>query len=356
MANINDYLIWRGDIEISDKFPFNEVDSMILARFSYLIFQKIRLNPGMTIKQISDQLVKFTDKDFNYMGDRDLIVNLGNSNRFKNFTVSNYVNIDDTETEKQFSAIVIHISYDEMYVSYEGTDKSINGWKEDFNLAYMENIPAQAEALKYLEDVSKEYRYKRIRIGGHSKGGNIAMYAAMFTSEAIKERILQVDNFDGPGFSKSIIDEKKNDAIFDKTTTYIPQDSVIGRLLHHEGKELVVQSIEKGIYQHDIYSWQVMKNHVVVADGVTASSDRINNTVEEWLKHTTQEQRKLFVDSIFELLYENSVTTTTDFQSTILKKAPQLIKSYMEISPEDRKVIVEMVRRFIWGRSKKFLR
>lgn len=346
MANINDYLMWRGDLQISEEFPFNEIDSMILARFSYLLFDKIELEPGITIKKISEQMVTYKDEDFNYMGDRDLIVNLGNCNRFKNLKVSNYVNVDDTETEKQFSAIVIHISYDEMYVSYEGTDKSINGWKEDFNLAYMENIPAQAEALEYLENVAEEFSYKKIRIGGHSKGGNIAMYSALYASDIIKARILKVDNFDGPGFSKKIINEKMSDKMFDKITTYIPQDSVIGRLLYHKEREIVVHSIEKGIYQHDIYSWQVIKNNVIEAEGVTASSDKINNTVEEWLKHTTPEQRKLFVDSIFELLYENSVTTTIDFQSTIFKKAPQLIKSYMEISPEERKVISEMAKLF----------
>lgn len=347
MANIIDYLMWRGDIKIDERFPFNEIDSMILARFSYLIFQKIDSKSNMTIKEISDKMSKFADKDFNYLGDRALIVNLGKSDRFKDMIVSNYVDKADIENEKQFRAVTIHISYDEMYVSYEGTDKTINGWKEDFNLAFQKNIPAQIEGVKYLTDVANEYYYKRIRVGGHSKGGNIAIYSALFVPEIIQNRIFRVDNFDGPGLDEKIVEENKNKSIVDRITTYMPQDSVIGRLLEHKENKIVVKSIEKGIYQHDIYSWQVLKDRPIVLSNVTDSSNRVNKAVQEWLKGTTPQQRKIFVDGICELLYENEVTSTIDLQNTLIKKAPQLIKTYKEISEEDRKIIMDNVKLFV---------
>lgn len=347
MANMVDYLVWRGDIKIDDRFPFNEIDSMILARFSYLIFYRIDLKSNMTIKEISEQMAKYDDKDFNYLGDRSLIVNLGKSERFKDMVVSNYIHKADLETEKQFSAIVIHISYDEMYVSFEGTDKTINGWKEDFNLAFQKNIPAQLEGVEYLTNVANEYYHKRIRVGGHSKGGNIAVYAALYVSEQIQSRIFKVDNFDGPGLDEELCSENKNKAIVSRMTTYMPQDSIIGRLLEHNEEKVIVKSIEKGIYQHDIYSWQVIRNRPVVVDNVTDSSNRMNKAVQEWLKGTTPQQRKIFIDEICEMLYENSVTTTIDLQSTLIKKAPQLIKTYKEISEEDRKTIMENVKLFV---------
>ena len=347
MANMVDYLIWRGDIKIDDRFPFNEIDSMILARFSYLIFYRIDLKPNMTIKEIAEQMEKYEDKDFNYLGDRSLIINLGKSDRFKDMVVSNYVHKADLETEKQFSAIVIHISGDEMYVSYEGTDKTINGWKEDFNLAFQKNIPAQLEGVSYLTNVANEYSNKKIRIGGHSKGGNIAVYSALYVSEQIQDRILKVDNFDGPGLDEELCNENKDKAIVSKMTTYMPQDSIIGRLLEHNEEKIIVRSVQKGIYQHDIYSWQVVRAKVVVVGKVTDSSDRVNKAVQEWLEGTTPEQRKIFVDEICELLYENEVMTTVDLQSTLIKKAPQLIKTYKEISEEDRKAIMDNVKLFV---------
>lgn len=347
MANINDYLIWRGDLKIDNEHPFNEIDSMILARFSYLIFDRIQLKNNMKIEEISNQMSPIPNEDFNYNGDKQLISNLGKSERFKDMIVTNFVQNADTESEKQFSAITIHISYSEMYISYEGTDKTINGWKEDFNLSFMKNVPAQLEGLEYLKSVASEYSYKNIRIGGHSKGGNVAIYSAVSAPEDIQNRIISVDNYDGPGFDENLVSEYKNRNIVNKITTYIPQDSIIGRILYHAEKQLVVYSVEKGIYQHDIYSWQIIRNRPVVLDSTSNVSDKINKTVQEWLKNTTADQRKIFVDEIFDVLYMNSVTTTVDFKNTILRKVPQLIKAYREVSDEDRKTISEMVKLFV---------
>ena len=146
-----------------------------------------------------------------------------------------------------------------MYISFMGTDMTIYGWKEDFNMAFMENVPCQILGKKYLEDISKKYHNKKIRIGGHSKGGNVAVYSAITSSEKVKKRIVKVYNYDGPGFNKNIIDKYETDDILEKIETYIPQDSIIGRLLNHKEKKTIIQSIEKGILQHDIYSWQVLK-------------------------------------------------------------------------------------------------
>jgi len=170
MANINDYLIWRGDIPIIPGAEFNEIDSMILARFSYLIFDRIDLKEKEKIESISKKMSIFENDEFNYNGDRDLIINLGESTRFRDMIATDYVKNNDKEVEKQFSAITIHISDDEMYLSFLGTDKTILGWKEDFNLSFMKNIPAQIEGLNYLNKIAGKYPNKRIRIGGHSKG------------------------------------------------------------------------------------------------------------------------------------------------------------------------------------------
>lgn len=170
MANINDYLIWRGDLPINSICKFNEIDSMILARFSYLLFNKIKMQKEETIASISNKMKDFDNEEFRYNGDKEMINHLGQSDRFKNMLVTDFIEINDKKTEKQFSAITVHISNKELYVSFIGTDNSIIGWKEDFNMAFMHEIPAQLEGLKYLKYIATKYPESKIRIGGHSKG------------------------------------------------------------------------------------------------------------------------------------------------------------------------------------------
>ena len=344
MSNINDYLIWRGDIPIVPGAEFNEIDSMILARFSYLLFDRINLQEQETIESISNKMKNFKNEEFNYNGDKDLITNLGQSLRFKNMITTDYVKNNNEKIEKQFSAITVHISENEMYISFLGTDKTILGWKEDFNLSFMKNIPAQIDGLKYVEKIAKKFPNKKIRIGGHSKGGNVAVYSAIESTKDIQDRIIKIYNYDGPGFDKKTVESNKNKDIIKKVRTYIPQDSIIGRILEHEEKYQVVQSIEKGIYQHDIYSWQVLGNKMIKEDKVTDSSELINETIREWLQDTTPEQRKIFFDGVFEIFYSTEART---FGEINIKSIPAIIKTYRDISEKDRKIIIEMLKVFI---------
>lgn len=346
MSNINDYLIWRGDIPINDTFKFNEVDSMILARFSYLIFNKINLKEKETIASISLKMKDFVNDDFRYNGDKELITNLGQSERFKNMIVTDFIEHNDKSVEKQFGAITIHNSDDEMYLSFIGTDSSIVGWKEDFNLSFMTNIPAQIEGKNYTEMLSNKYPNKKIRIGGHSKGGNVAVYSAISVSKDIQDRIIKVYNYDGPGFPKSIIENNKNKQLISRIATYIPQDSIIGRILEHEEKYQVVQSIEKGLYQHDIYSWQIIRNQLVTLESVTNSSEIVNKALRKWLNETSPEQRKIFFDGVFRLFYSTSANTFGEFSSSLVKNMPTIMKTYKELSESDRKIIISMLKEF----------
>ena len=169
MANINDYLLWRGDIEIDRKFDFNEIDSMILARMSYLLFDKIKMNSEEKIESVSKKMVNFKNEEFMYNGDKELVTYLGESIRFNNMYITDFIKKNDKEIEKQFGAITIHLSEEELYISYIGTDSTIWGWKEDFNMAFMDNVPCQIAGKEYLEKIANKYPNKKIRIGGHSK-------------------------------------------------------------------------------------------------------------------------------------------------------------------------------------------
>lgn len=344
MANINDYLLWRGDIPISKKFKFNEIDSMILARFSYLLFNKIDISSKETIETISKKMKNFDNKEFLYYGDKELITYLGESKRFKNMVVTDYVEINSRENENQFSAITIHISKLEMYISFMGTDDTINGWKEDFNMSFMENVPCQIAGKNYLEKVSKKYPYKKIRVGGHSKGGNVSIYSAITVSPKLQNKIVKIYNYDGPGLNKNIINKYENDKIINKIETYIPQDSVIGRLLNHKEKMTISLSMEKGILQHDIYSWQVLKDDLIKLEKNTNISENIDKTLTDWLEATTAEQRKIFVDIIFELIYSTEANTFGEIYRNLPLNITKILKRYSKVSSDDKKIMAEMIK------------
>ena len=344
MGNINDYLLWRGDIPISSKFKFNEIDSAILARFSYLIFFKIEMNEIETIESISEKMSNFDNDEFMYNGDKELITYLGKSDRFKNMQVTDYVRNNDKETEKQFGAITVHISEDEMYISYIGTDSTIFGWKEDFNMGFMENVPCQIAGKQYAEKIAEKYPNKKIRIGGHSKGGNVAIYSAIAISKDIQNRIIKVYNYDGPGFNKKIIEKYGNEEIISRIETYIPQDSVIGRLLNHKEKMTIILSEEKGILQHDIYSWQVLKDDLIQLSQNTDISEDIDKTLTDWLELTTSEQRKIVIDAVFELFYSTDAKTFAEMSKNFSNNLPKVLKKYGEIAKEDKESITNMIK------------
>ena len=340
MPNINDYLKWRGDLSF-EASPLNEIDNMILSRFSYLPFNKIEMNNGETIDNIVKKLKPFNVEDFNIKGDKPLVDNLCNCTRFKDLKVTDYVENTDLQLEEQFAAITIHLNDEEMYISFCGTDNSIVGWKEDFNLSFMQNIPAQLAGVKYLKAISKKYD-KKMYIGGHSKGGNVAVYSAVFAGPTVQDKIITVTNHDGPGFDETIIERKEYKRILDKLYTYIPQSSVIGRLLEHEEKYKVVKSIEKGIMQHDIYSWQVLGTKIVQMKEVTNGSQLIDKTIKTWLKETSPEQRKNVIDILYNVIESTNVLTMREISATKMKSVAKMYKSYRNLDEKDKKMVNEV--------------
>ena len=347
MSNVNDYLVWRGDLPINKVSPFNELDAMVLARFSYLPFHKIIMKKEETIGSIFKKMSKLSEKDFLLTGDKELIDILGKSDRFNNLVVLDYVRNSDKELEKDFAAVTIHISEKEMYVSYIGTDATIHSWKEDFNMMFLEHVPCQLLGSEYLETVANKYSKKKIRIGGHSKGGNIAIYSYLTVSKRIQNRVIKVYNYDGPGFRKDFIKKYYTKEVFDKIETYIPQESVVGKLLYHKEKTSIINSIEKGIMQHDIFSWEVVKDDLVRIDKTTETSIDIDKAITKWFEDTTNEQRKIVVNTIFDLLFSTQSETFPEMYANLSKNLPVILKNYNKVSKEDREMINKTVRKLL---------
>ena len=342
MSNIIDYLKWRGDLSFEIN-PINEIDNIILARFSYLPFHDIYIEPKENIKSIAKKMRIIPKTNFVWEEDKKFIEELSKTRRYQNLIVSDYVQKLDLDTETQFRAITIWLPNAEKYISFEGTDMTIVGWKEDFNMSFMTNIPAQIEAVKYLEKIADKYT-GNFRLGGHSKGGNLAVYAATFCKDEIKERIIDILNADGPGFNKETISDERYKNIVNKVNTYVPQSSIIGRLLEHEEKYNIVKSTQKGVMQHDIYSWQVEATELIKIPELTNESKMVNKIVRDWLNSTTPEQRKNFINALYQIIGKTEAKTITEFSEQWLKNIKKIIETYKTMSEEEKKQMEQMIK------------
>ena len=310
MSNILDYIKWRGDLTIQND-PFNEIDSLILSRFSYLPFDGIiKENEVVTIRELNERFQKQDKNDINILWDDDinLFPLMGNSKRFGEMKATKYSNKLNVEEELQFSAITILVPDDTIFISYRGTDNTIVGWKEDFNMGFKSHVGAQIDSVKYLEEIADKYPKNNIRIGGHSKGGNLAVYSAVFATEKTKNRIIKIYNNDGPGFDDEISESDNYKEMITKVNTYIPQESIFGMLLNHKEKYIVVRSTQKGVMQHDVYSWQLLGKNFECLKEVTNGSKFIDKSIKDWFKQIDIKQREQMIDIIFEVINSQADT------------------------------------------------
>lgn len=344
MANIIDYIKWRGDLTL-EQSEFNEIDNLILSRFVYLPFEEIMVeNETVLISELGERFknTKIDKEKILQKEDFELFPLMAKSKRFGQMKATKYVNKIDSETEKQFSAITILMPDDTIYVSYRGTDYSIVGWKEDFNMTFKSHVPSQLDAVLYLQTIS-EYYQEPIRVGGHSKGGNLAVYASIFVNEEIKKRIINVYNNDGPGFDDDIIITEDYKNIINKVHAFIPQHCIFGKLLNHKEKYTIIASDQKGIMQHDLFTWQLLGNEFVHLKEVTSGSEFIDKTFKQWLKKTEPKQREQLVDIVFEIINNTQAETFIEIKNQWLSNAKIILKSYKNIDPESKEMLLKTI-------------
>ena len=360
MANMFDYIKWRGDIDFN-VLPFNPVDNIIFSQLSYLTLDGIVPGPedkdGISIdlavrifdeKIKSPQGIKLTSY---FKEDPDLIRALANSKRFGNCHLFGYVNKFDENIELQFSAICIYTSDDHCFVAYRGTDVSIVGWKEDFNMCFKEVIPSQTEAVNYLEKMSGKIKLP-LRIGGHSKGGNLAIYAASYCNKNIRHNITDVYSNDSPGFREHVIQSSGFAAVKDRIRSYVPQSSIIGMFLEHGYDSSVIKSSENGLMQHSLYSWEVTHNDLVRAEKSTLSSQYINKTLREWVNSLDNERREQFIEAMYEIISAADVKSIIDLEKSWFTSAGKVLKS-LRAADESKRIIIRQALKELFQTAQK---
>ena len=126
-----------------------------------------------------------------------------------------------------------------------------------------------------------------------------------------------------------------------KVSTYIPQDSIFGRLLTHKEKYTVVKSTQRGVMQHDLYSWQLLGNEFVYLKEVTNGSKFIDKSIKDWLEQIDMDKREQVIDIIFQVINTTKVETFSDLKSHWFLNAKILLSSYKLVDSESKKMVLE---------------
>lgn len=350
MANLMDYLDWRGDITL-EQSPFNEIDALILTQFVYLPFEGIismNFEDKMTIETAGEEFLEVykngEDENLTLLINncRKVMCKMMKTERFRNLKVFNYIDKFDPVASKQFAAVTIQISDDSVFVAYRGTDDTITGWEEDFKLCYMTPVASQIEAEMYLKNVCCNWKGK-IMAGGHSKGGNLSIYAAMGLHDMDKSRIVTIYNFDGPGFLPEIVNSHDYATIVPKVKSYMPQGSVVGVIMYNESECNIVKSTAKGFLQHTVVSWQVLGTHFVNEAELENSSIIFNRMTKKWVEEVEADKREQFIEQLFILLKSGESDTLTDITSEFPHVMNKIRKTYTDFDKPTKKMMRDMM-------------
>ena len=354
MANILDYLDWRGDLSFRIA-PFNEVDNLILSELAYLdltevVASPLQRNQSVPLEEVAQQLQMRSEGQPVDMGllvpkqIPELFQKAAKSRRFAGVKLNYFASEIDYTQEKQFAAVTAELGDGSIYVAFRGTDDTLVGWKEDFNMSFLQTVPSQQEALEYLERVARYYPRTRLRIGGHSKGGNLAVYSAMHCRPRLQQRILEIYNNDGPGFSKAVIDEPAYQAIRSRIRTIVPQSSVVGMLLEHEEEYQVVQSTQVGLWQHDGFSWEVLGERFIHLEEIEPEARAQNQTLKNLINGMTPQQREIFADALYEVLTTNDAKTLRQVQEEGLQLMLNMPRALMGLDKQTKDAVAETVK------------
>jgi len=354
MGTIMEYLYWRGDLDFS-KDPFNDIDALILAMLSYLhykgIMPGIENSTGIALKDVSKQYFSKDQKDqssdFNPTASPsldsellDLLKKTANCTRFENIQLSRYEENTDFVIGEQFGALtyILPGAKYEKVIAFRGTDNSLIGWKEDFEIAYTEQIPAQESAAQYLNRIIG-FLTGKVMVCGHSKGGNLALYACSHLNAMFRSKVSRIINFDGPGFDFSIVPHDLFLYYEDKICNYVPEESIVGMLLESIGKRIVVSSSARGINQHNALNWKVQRSEFIPGT-MSKTTQLLEHTLKTWLADLPVPKRKMFGEALFDILGASEGRTIDPIEN--IKEIKNILIKYSKLDKETKALLTEV--------------
>lgn len=345
MSNLIHYVKNIGQLTFEQQ-PLNELDIAALTEIVYLpiddiFYDNISLTHlSLLYNQIQD---KFKNNWILSRKERiTLLETMAAAPRFQHIQCQHYVNDINEQQEKQFSAMTLTYNQQYQFIIYRGTDDTIVGWKEDFNMAVSSKVPAQQHAVDYLTHHFDD-NYQQHIISGHSKGGNLALYASTMVKQDIQQKINKIYIFDAPGLQNHIIQLPNYQRIKLKTFVYLPQDALVGILMTKNLPTTIVHSTAIGINQHYMMTWQVNDFAFERKKSLSATSQIMKMTVQQWLEKLPNEQIDRFFNILFEIFDNSQVSTLNDLSDEFFKNVSKIMTSIKDMTPEDQ----ELVQKFI---------
>lgn len=375
LSNIYDYLKWRGDLLMTVD-PFNDIDALILSELVYVEF----LDTVPSFLSNQSRSLQDVAKDFFLKNDESVLMNrfsfikesinllkvLSTCQRFKNIKLSNYVNELNFNDAKQFAAITYQLEDDSIFVAYRGTDDTILGWKEDFLMTYKYPVQSQIQAATYLKSIIEHFyqskisliisehkfsnifkrRLKKpiIRIGGHSKGGNLAVFAASTIDDKDAQKIIQIYNYDGPGFPEEMIQHTNYKMIVDKIKKFIPENSVFGIMLENLETVKIIKSNAKGLMQHNGFTWQIIGKDFDTVDKLSKESMALSDAFKSWLEKVDLKTRESAIKAIFTILESANIKTVDDFTEKSFSHLVTALKEFKNLQNDTRDAIIHFFK------------
>lgn len=349
MGNIIDYIHEYGKYTFTEE-PLNEVDSLVLCQMVYLNFGPFV--PGLEERNapVSIQSIyRHPDRDrilddyWYRENNKELFAAAVQSKRFGSLKMNYYVNIINIDDETQFSAMTYILEDKNVYIAYRGTDATIIGWKEDLNLAFSKPLHSQYLSTEYMNKVAG-YIAGKFYAGGHSKGGNLAVYAAMNCSAETRERLIHVYNNDGPGFRPEIRQQGNYEDIADRVSKFIPRSSVVGMILEDHSDYEVVESKGVGLLQHNAYSWKIKGQSFVRAKNMSDGKMLRDASMNEWILSLSEEETHAFVDTLYEVVSASEASNVFEFGADWKKSLQNVFEAAKGIDDVTKKVIQKIIR------------
>ena len=351
MKNMLDYIKEFGHVSFEER-AFSEIDALVLTELEYLPLEKVVPSDEngenfVTVKEIAEYMQEhkqelFDENPMMITEERHEVSQvIADAPRFQSLKFFGVVSVWDKDTTKQFAAITVEVEPSVRLVVFRGTDDTLIGWKEDFLMTYSPLVAAQTDAKEYLAKQASLWDGD-LMISGHSKGGNLAIYAAATQVEDVQLRIVDIFCFDSPGLYRSVLETKGYQNIVPLAMRYIPQDSLVGLMLESEVPYVIVKSNATGAMQHSAMTWEIEDGQFIKMEKLTKNSQLNDQTFKKWTESVSDEELELFWNVFFELLFSVGIDTVNDLYGEFMHYVQEFLKAAGNMDEEKRELLTRI--------------
>ena len=351
MKNMLDYIKEFGHVSFEER-AFSEIDALVLTELEYLPLEKVVPSDEngenfVTVKEIAEYMKEhkkqlFDENPMMMTPERHEVSQIiADAPRFQSMKFFGVVSEWDKDTTKQFAAITVEVEPGVRLVIFRGTDDTLIGWKEDFLMTYSPLVAAQTDAKEYLAKQASLWGGD-LMVSGHSKGGNLALYAAATQEEDVQLRIVDIFCFDSPGLYRSVLETKGYQNIVPLAMRYIPQDALVGLMLESEVPYVIVKSNATGAMQHSAMTWGIEDGQFIKVEKLTKKSLLNDQTFKKWTESVSDEELELFWNVFFELLFTVGIETVNDVYGQFMHYVQEFLKAAGKMDEEKRELLTRI--------------